>query len=286
MLNIIVLGKGLIPRISKLAPVKTPFKADLTLIQTIINTPGLQVKYIDPETNTPKDLTKNNCKGIWDKYVKGYNIEQRVPAYKPPQIKDLNITDPCEKCSKDPCECPKTCAICNTEPCHCGKALKCPDCDEEQCICKPPERCGKCGEETCICREEDPPCEKCEKNPCECPQPCERCNEEICICNQCVKCFKDPCECIPEPEVCETCKEEPCVCIPAADELTKELESETTVTVPEESVDSPANVNASQIHAANVTPAPEEKKDDEFVMRPKFKDDVINKGNKKHHKRK
>ena len=67
-LKIQVFGKGLIPRGYGLAPRKNPFPADYVLIGTILNTPGLSVKYINPETGVPADLTKSNLKKIWDKY--------------------------------------------------------------------------------------------------------------------------------------------------------------------------------------------------------------------------
>ena len=67
-LKIQVLGKGLIPRGYGLAPRKDPFNADLTLIQTILSTPGLIVNYIRPEDNKPVALDRNNLKRVWDKY--------------------------------------------------------------------------------------------------------------------------------------------------------------------------------------------------------------------------
>lgn len=68
MLKIIVLGKGLIPRGLGLAPRKEPFKADLTLIQTILATPGLKVKMLHPEDGHLVDLTKSNLTSNWQKY--------------------------------------------------------------------------------------------------------------------------------------------------------------------------------------------------------------------------
>lgn len=67
-LKIQVLGKGLIPRGYGLAPRKDPFNADLTLIQTIMSTPGLIVNYIRPEDNKPIKLDRTNVKRVWDKY--------------------------------------------------------------------------------------------------------------------------------------------------------------------------------------------------------------------------
>ena len=68
MLKIQVLGKGLIPRGLGLAPRKTPFDADLTLITTILNTHGLSVNYVNPEDGRLLPLNRQNCKRVWDKY--------------------------------------------------------------------------------------------------------------------------------------------------------------------------------------------------------------------------
>lgn len=67
-LKIQVLGRGMIPRGYGLAPRKNPFSADYYLIATILSTPGLSVKYINPETGVPTDLTKSSLKRVWDKY--------------------------------------------------------------------------------------------------------------------------------------------------------------------------------------------------------------------------
>lgn len=63
-----VYGRGLIPRGLGLAPRIEPFKADRTLIYTILSTPGLRIKYIHPETGEPKDLTNKNFKKVYDKW--------------------------------------------------------------------------------------------------------------------------------------------------------------------------------------------------------------------------
>ena len=67
-LKIQVLGKGLIPRGYGLAPRKDPFNADLTLIQTILATPGLIVNYVRPEDNKPVPLDRANLMRVWNKY--------------------------------------------------------------------------------------------------------------------------------------------------------------------------------------------------------------------------
>lgn len=71
MLKIQVLGKGLIPRGHGIAPKKEPFSADLTLIGTILGTAGLKVNYINPETNQPSPLTRENYQNVYRKYPNG-----------------------------------------------------------------------------------------------------------------------------------------------------------------------------------------------------------------------
>ena len=68
MLKIQVLGKGMIPRGYGLAPRKEFFKADLTLIHTILQCPNLKVNMLNPETNKIMPVTKSNVKTLWDKY--------------------------------------------------------------------------------------------------------------------------------------------------------------------------------------------------------------------------
>lgn len=68
MLKIQVMGKGMIPRGYGLAPRVEPFSADLTLIQTIMSTPGLEVNMIHPEEKRTIKLTNQNLKRMWDTY--------------------------------------------------------------------------------------------------------------------------------------------------------------------------------------------------------------------------
>lgn len=68
MLKIQVLGSGLIPRGYGLAPRVEPFPADLTLIQTIMATPGLSVNMIHPDDGHIVAITNANIKRLWEKY--------------------------------------------------------------------------------------------------------------------------------------------------------------------------------------------------------------------------
>ena len=68
MLRIQVLGTGMIPRGLGLAPRKEPFYADLTLIGTILSTPGLTVNMIHPGNGRIIEVTSSNCKSMYQKY--------------------------------------------------------------------------------------------------------------------------------------------------------------------------------------------------------------------------
>lgn len=93
MLKIQVLGKGLIPRGYGIAPKKNPFPADLILIETILQTPGLKVRMQHPGDGHFIDVTTSNIKKLWnqysDKYVKdpkagmSTKVEVKKPESKP-----------------------------------------------------------------------------------------------------------------------------------------------------------------------------------------------------------
>lgn len=80
MLKIQVLGKGIIPRGYGLAPRKEFFNADLTLIHTIMLTPGLKVNMLCPDDNKIIPLTNNNLKRLWDKYRSDKVVAPKVAA--------------------------------------------------------------------------------------------------------------------------------------------------------------------------------------------------------------
>ena len=64
-----VLGTGLIPRGYGLAPRKEPFPADPTLIQTLLNTRGLIVEYVNPQTRKSTLLTRDNYQKIYKHHM-------------------------------------------------------------------------------------------------------------------------------------------------------------------------------------------------------------------------
>lgn len=80
MLKIQVLGSGLIPRGYGLAPRIEPFPADLTLIQTIMATPGLSVNMIHPDDGHIVAVTNANVKRLWEKYSGKVCKEPVAPA--------------------------------------------------------------------------------------------------------------------------------------------------------------------------------------------------------------
>lgn len=101
MLNIQVLGKGLIPRGLGIAPRKEPFPADYTLIAAIMQTNGLEVHMINPDDGKPIKLTQQNVKRLWDKYGKRTpstnrrrTIQVNIPEQKPEEKKEPQIYKP------------------------------------------------------------------------------------------------------------------------------------------------------------------------------------------------
>lgn len=68
MLKIQVLGSGMIPRGLGIAPRLEPFKADFSLLGTILGTAGLEVNYFNPATGKFEKLTKKNFRRVWDAY--------------------------------------------------------------------------------------------------------------------------------------------------------------------------------------------------------------------------
>ena len=68
MLNIQVLGSGIIPRKGFLAPHKEPFPAELQEIGMIMRQGNLSINYLNPETNQFVRLTRDNLMEVWNKY--------------------------------------------------------------------------------------------------------------------------------------------------------------------------------------------------------------------------
>lgn len=68
MLKIQVLGSGMIPRLNVIAPRKEPFMADLNWITLILSTPGLEINYIDPTTDSIQSLNRANFREIYEKF--------------------------------------------------------------------------------------------------------------------------------------------------------------------------------------------------------------------------
>lgn len=82
MLNIIVLGSGLIPRGYGIAPRRAPFAADLKLIKLIVDTANLKPCMIHPETGATVPLTASNCDKMYKLYGEEKKIKNLAPASK------------------------------------------------------------------------------------------------------------------------------------------------------------------------------------------------------------
>ena len=94
MLNIQVLGNGLIPRGLGLAPRLEPFPADYILICTIMQTRGLEVKMVNPDDGKLIKLTPHNVKRMWDKYGKRTPAKSRVIEVNMPPQKEEEKKEP------------------------------------------------------------------------------------------------------------------------------------------------------------------------------------------------
>ena len=69
MISIRVDGRGIIPRLGTIAPRKQPFKADLSMLATIIASPGLIAIAIDPVTKQETTLNSGNYRKIYNRLV-------------------------------------------------------------------------------------------------------------------------------------------------------------------------------------------------------------------------
>lgn len=87
MLNIQVLGSGVVPRKGFLAPHKEPFPAELQEIGLILREPNLKINYLNPETGEFVALTRNNLMNVWEKYGK-------KKLNRPSKMKPMKATAP------------------------------------------------------------------------------------------------------------------------------------------------------------------------------------------------
>jgi hypothetical protein len=67
-MKIVVKGKGLIPRGYGLAPRLTPFNADLNHIAVMLATGTFQIETVDPDTNKPVIVTKQNVMKLYRRH--------------------------------------------------------------------------------------------------------------------------------------------------------------------------------------------------------------------------
>ena len=71
-------GRGLIPRGHGLAP-KSFVKADEQLVKLIMQTPGLSMEYIQPETNTLVPITRTNYMELFESHENYLNKNTATP---------------------------------------------------------------------------------------------------------------------------------------------------------------------------------------------------------------
>lgn len=70
MLKVQVGGKGLIPRGYGIAPRKDLINVtDINFLYLLVNTIGLEPKFLNPENNKLENITKKNMKSVWDRYA-------------------------------------------------------------------------------------------------------------------------------------------------------------------------------------------------------------------------
>ena len=93
-LKIQVNGTGMIPRGLGLAPRKEPFMVtDIYLINLILNTNNLTVKFLNPETNVLEDLTRKDLRKNWDKYANYDSRKEKAPLNGVPAETGFNRGD-------------------------------------------------------------------------------------------------------------------------------------------------------------------------------------------------
>lgn len=83
MLQIQILGRGLIPRGYGLAPRKELVSADPSFIQLLLKTRGLTLNYYNPESKKLAPLTKENYQQVYDHYGRrAYDPGEKAEANK------------------------------------------------------------------------------------------------------------------------------------------------------------------------------------------------------------
>lgn len=90
MVKIQVFGQGLIPRGYGIAPRKTPFEADLSLIKTIMTTPGLKVHLINPANQKSVEVTHSNVERLYDIYSGNKpSVNEVIPEVKKEELVEV-----------------------------------------------------------------------------------------------------------------------------------------------------------------------------------------------------
>lgn len=87
-MKIIVLGRGLVPRIGGIAPLKEPFEVTDKILTLIINQPGLK-PYLVKEDGTKTEITHQNYKKIIEASKKPAQPKKIEPVKAAPVVKPV-----------------------------------------------------------------------------------------------------------------------------------------------------------------------------------------------------
>lgn len=90
MLNVIVLGNGLIPRGFGIAPRKTPFGVDVKTLKIFTETPWIETYAINPSTGAKVLLNPTNYEKTYNAWADEYYVKP-APA---PKVTPTPVTKP------------------------------------------------------------------------------------------------------------------------------------------------------------------------------------------------
>jgi hypothetical protein len=90
-MKIIVLGRGLVPRIGGIAPLREPFEVTDKILTLIVNQPGLK-PYLVKEDGTKTEITFQNYKKIIEASKKPAQPKKVEPVKAAPVVKTCRST--------------------------------------------------------------------------------------------------------------------------------------------------------------------------------------------------
>lgn len=79
-MRIVVGGKGMIPRMGMIAPIKEPFEVSLNELNLILRTPSLTVKMVSPIDNHTVTINNKNYDGMLKLYTAWVAEKQHLDA--------------------------------------------------------------------------------------------------------------------------------------------------------------------------------------------------------------